>query len=359
MEKTQRCSLMVFFFLIMFGGHGFAQEVKVKNSLSLTFCGRVQLQHLYNNNIGSDDAKTNNGFRMRRVRLQMDGKLTAFLSGKIQIDIRDNSPRLKDAEGKLRLFENYYFRFGQFKVPVWREEFIRSSGNLILVERSMAAGFLEENLLSARHVGIEFHGAPADAISFTLNFSNGAGEGISEIEKNKTVRVNNGKMVTGRIDVGFSENLRMGISGAFNQTGHRLDTLDATGQNRVIAPDLGLYLPGGLDLEAAVGFGELNRYFIESAVDQSFTIADISARWKQMNEKPCDELGGLSGYEFAAGFSMIDLDDDFGSEISLRFGPALYFGKQSRLQTNLELVDPARESEDSYWKIRSQFTVNL
>ena len=140
------CLFLVFGF---FAPEIYAQEVAAKNSVDLKLSGRVQLQHYYNNQLRNEDSLTYHGFRIRRGRFQIDAQLTSFLKAKLQVEARDNSPRLKDAEATLKLFKNYYFRVGQFKVPVWREE-LRSSGDLLLVERSAASTFLIVNLLSAR-----------------------------------------------------------------------------------------------------------------------------------------------------------------------------------------------------------------
>ena len=75
---------------------------------------------------------------------------------------------------------------------------------------------------------------------------------------------------------------------------------------------------------------------------------------------PARQWGGLSGFEIAAGVSYINTDsNELGERNSYRFGPAVYFSKKTRLQINLEIVDPAVKEEDMFWRIRSQFTVNL
>ncbi|MEJ2545428.1 MAG: porin, partial [Calditrichaceae bacterium] len=150
--------LLVVVVLFVFSASLMAQDVEASKAKNWSLSGRVQLQHLYDNSIDADAAKNNNGFRMRRTRLQVKAKLTDWVSGKVQIEVRDNSPRLKDAEAKAKLFNNYALRLGQFKVPVWREE-LRSSGSLYLVERSHAAEFLVDNYLSARHIGLEVSGS--------------------------------------------------------------------------------------------------------------------------------------------------------------------------------------------------------
>lgn len=343
-----------------------AQEVKAKNSKSLSLGGRVQFQHLYNDKYSSVDSVTSNGFRMRRVRLQFESEITPFLTTKVQVEVRDNSPRLKDAEGKVSLFDKYYFRFGQFKVPVWREEFIRSSGDLILVERSNAAEFLVVNLLSARHIGAEVGGKPISNVSFAINYSNGSGEGASEIDKqikqgNKlSADINNGKMITGRIDVSLDKRVEIGLSGVINYLGNQVGSLSNKGKNVAIAPDFGIYLPAGLDIEGGMVLGTLNKYLVKAQDDQNYTLLDLTGRWKKMLGEPLNQWGGLMGFELAAGVSYIDTEANaLGEKNSYRFGPALYFAKKTRLQTNLEIVEPAVENEDMFWRVRSQFTVNF
>jgi len=347
-----------------------AQDVKPKNSQQLKLSGRVQLQHFYNDAFRTADSVTYHGFRIRRGRFQVDAQVTSFLSAKLQVEARDNSPRLKDAEAKLKIFKNYYVRFGQFKIPVWREEFKRSSGDLILVERSAASAFLILNLLSARQIGTELGGNITPKLSFALNYSNGSGEGNSEIEIAILLRDedkvelllnrNNGKMYTGRLDYDISDHIQLGLSGAINYVGNEIDSLSNEGKNTIIAPDVGIYLPSGLDIEAGIAYGSISKSFLEQAENKSYLVADLTGRWKKMFEKELELWGGLSGFEIAAGISYIDVDtNELNQRNAYRFGPAVYFGKKSRLQVNAEIVDPADKEQDIFWRIRSQFTVNF
>ncbi len=373
--------------LLMVGQSGLAQEekkepkqeVKAANSESISITGRVQLQHVYTDQFESDGTVTNYGFRMRRVRLRTDAKLTSFVSARVEFDVRDNSPVLKDAFGKIKLFENYNLRGGQFKVPVWREEYIRSSGELLLVERSPVADFLVLMLLSARQVGAEFGGNVNKQLSFAINYNNGAGEGIHELARRKestlTVNgvrvnnVNNGKMLVGRIDFNPSKQLQLGISAAVNYIGNEIASFDSLGnktvkntrgQNSVIAPDLGIYLPMGVDVEAGVAFGTITQNYLNTQDDVDFTGFDITGRWKTKLQNASASLGGLDGFEFAAGVSYLDTDFEiFADRLTVRLGPAFYFGKKTRLQINGEYVEPSNENTDNILRLRSQITVNL
>lgn len=376
MKRKTLWIVMLVFGLLIGGSAVFAgddSEVKAKNSQSLVLSGRVQLQHLYSDQFKAEDNVTNNGFRMRRLRVQIDGKLNDFVSGAIQFEIRDNSPNLKDGYLKIKLFKNYYLRGGQFKVPVWREEFIRSSGNLLLVERSGPADFLILTLLSGRHVGAELGGDLAKQFSFVFNYSNGAGEGIHELTRSKSFIQNNGKMYTGRLDFNLSDAFKIGVSGAVNNLGNKIAGTDSAGnkiivtdnigQNSVIAPDFGIYLKG-FDIEGGLAFGTISENFgenffdLDPGGDVDFTLADLSGRWKAKIKSPVEALGGLDAFEIAAGVSYIDTKETVSDErLSYRFGPAVSFGSKTRLQVNAEFVDFSEA--ESITRIRSQFTLNL
>jgi hypothetical protein len=360
-----------------------AQEVEADKAKSWSLSGRVQLQHLYDNSLDADEAATNNGFRMRRTRLQVKAKLNDWLSGKIQMEVRDNAPSLKDAEAKLKLFDKYAIRLGQFKVPVWREE-LRSSGSLFLVERSEAAGFLDMYYLSARNIGIEFNGAYKNGLSFALNYSNGSGEGIREDAGRSKYRVshdtlftalqspNNGKLFTGRINYAIKEVAEIGLSIALNQLGNQVASLDLDNRGNVyaVAPDFGVYLPLGLDIEGGLAFGKISGDLLSGSStgsvnmnfdDRSFNLADVTALWKKSLAGPVQQLGGLDGYGFAAGVSYIEPDTDTSDDemINFRFGPVIYFGSQFKLQINGEVESYTDPDMDSVFKIRSQVTLNL
>ena len=359
----------------LLGGNALGDEnnVTAKNSRSLLLSGRVQLQHLYSDQFKAEDNVTNNGFRMRRLRVQLDGKLNDFVSGAIQFEIRDNSPNLKDGYLTIKLFNNYYLRGGQFKVPVWREEFIRSSGSLLLVERSSASAFLLLTLLSGRQVGAEFGGDLTKQLSFIFNYSNGAGEGFHELTRSKSFNQNNGKMFTGRLDFNLNKAFKIGVSGAANNLGNKIAGTDSTGSqvifddtgtNQVISPDFGIYL-GNFDVEGGIGFGKISKNFgkevfdLDLTEDVDFTVADLTGRWKTKLSQSIATLGGVDAVEFAAGVSYINTRVEASNErLTYRFGPAIYFGSKTRLQVNGEFVDFTGDTK-SITRIRSQFTLNL
>lgn len=368
MPEHHLSNLSAMILLVFLSSSLFAQEVQAPKSSALKLSGRVQMQHLYNLDVESDDARTNNGFRMRRGRLQASAKVNDFVSAKIQVEVRDNSPRLKDAEAKINFFEKGYLRAGQFKIPVWREEFMRSSGSLLLVERSAVASFLDNAGISARHVGLEV-GSKLSNVSFALNYSNGAGEGVREDNRRKETRdfvgENNGKMVVARLDYTGSRVFQVGISAALNSLGNEIltniDTLDNTGSVSVIVPDFGVYLENGLDIEGGIALGTIDKNLIGSMNDVKFRLIDVTGRWMRKLTQANKDLGGMDAFGFAAGVSLIDPNTDFDNNEStiFRFGPEVYFSKSARLQINAEISSFSADGVDNETSIRSQLTVNL
>ncbi len=353
----KRFFLMTFAVSLIFTvSSAFSQSLSIKNARSWQLSGRVQLQHLFNSDISNDAAKTRQGFRIRRGRLQVKAKLNQYIETKFQIEVRDNSPRLKDAEGRLKFKDGLYFRFGQFKVPVWREE-LRSSSKLMLVERSIAAEFLADYRLSARSIGVELGKKLQNGGMFAVNYSNGAGEGGREdAGRSKSTFVNNGKLITARLNVPVGKTLQVGVSGALQQAGRKTEASDNTGNIVVVAPDFRLYLKAGpsqrIDIEGGLAIGKIAAAVLGEANDQNFTLFDVTGRWYKKLASPREDLAGLDAIEFAVGYSLVD---EATSVTAFRFGPAAYFGKHARLQINAEIED----GDSSQFRIRSQFTVNF
>ena len=78
------------------------------------------VQGMYEADFNSDFDLTTNTFRMRRVRMSIDGNLTEKLSYKIQGDFL-NSPMLVDAYLKYTFCDAFAIQAGQFKIPFTME----------------------------------------------------------------------------------------------------------------------------------------------------------------------------------------------------------------------------------------------
>ncbi len=353
--------LGIFVVLVLLLHTGNSQTVEATKSRSWKFSGKVQGQYLYSPTIKNNDLRTNRGFRMRRIRLQVNINVTPWIDSEVEFDVRDNRPRLKDGYLRLKLYRNYYFRFGQFKVPVWREQ-LRSSGDLLLIERSTANAFLVGSFLAGRHIGIEFGGKLGRGVRFALNYSNGSGQGIREDAlREKSQIVNNGKMLSARLTYPASEGVELGVSAALNYLGSNTTVVDNLGSVYVLAPDFGVYLPGGWEVEGGTAVGAFSKKFIQSDENRDFLVFDLSGRFRQNLSKPNENLAGLNGWEVAAGVSYNDPDRRYEKDETFFFraGPALYFGKQVRWQVDLEWRVPTDPETKRYVFIRSQFGVNF
>ncbi len=361
--------LMVLAVMFMANIEVSAQEVKSRNAQSWELAGSIQLQHLYNTDIANDALRTNNGFRMRRGRFTARGKVSNFVETAFQFEMRDNSPRLKDAEGKIKLGNDYYVRLGQFKVPVWREE-LRSSTNLFLVERSAAADFLIGYNFSARQIGVELGRRPSKGLQIAVNVANGAGEGVREdAGQNKNNFVNNGKLLTGRANLLLNEHLQIGVSGAANRITATNQTPAGTaalsGTNTMIAPDFGIYLhrpssKSQVDIEGGLAYGALAKELFGATEGSHFLVADVSGRYTAKFEHANASLGGLDAVELAGGVSYVEPNNKAADEsLVFRFGPAFCFGKSTRLQINGEVTKPVPEGAETVFQIRSQANFNF
>lgn len=363
MKSTRILILVVFALFVntLWGGEG----VTLKNSRSWQLSGRLQFQHVFNPDVEPDARVTRQGFRMRRGRFQVKAQLNDFIAARMQLSVRDARVRILDLDATFRLLGNGYLRVGQFKVPVWREE-LRSSGKLLLVERSPVAGFLLGYNLSGRQIGMEFGWKTVNGIRFMVNVSNGSGINVREdAGRSKSNFVNNGKLFTARITVPIGEALEFGLSGALNEVGYRTDGLvpvDTRDVIMAVAPDANLRLPGNLELEGGVVLGTVGKNFVGAVEDESFVLADVTGRWLRPFSTPVDNLAGLSALEVAGGFSYVGpnpSNQEFQKMRVFRFGPALYFGKRVRLQTNAEIQQPADDNQETTYLIRTQFTVNF
>lgn len=344
------------------------KEGEKKVSKPVKVSGRVQVQHLWDSETSSDAKTTNEGFRIRRGRIMIAAEPNEYVKATIQLEARDNSPRMLDAEVDVKL-NAWTLRAGQFKVPVWREE-LRSSGDLLLIERSIAAEFLASNLFSARHMGVELTGKLGSS-ELALNFSNGAGEGGREDAgrtKSATFatapHTNNGKMISARFNVPVMKGFELGASGSVNRLGNAIDTIDNRGSAWAAGLD-GSYeieaLGGNVLAEGGIMAGSFAKKILGTTKDRTFKGGDFSVLWRNSLTRPVQHLAGADGYEFAVGISYLEpnslLDED--EEWNFRWGPAILFGPKMRLQVNGEWTKSTASGSKSEFGLRTQLTVKF
>jgi len=364
---------MMLCWVTLFGTSVIAQEktggeAEKKTSKPIKISGRVQMQHLWNAETESADALTNEGFRIRRGRIKIAAEPSEYIKAEIQLEARDNTPRMLDAEVDVKL-ATWTVRAGQFKVPVWREE-LRSSGDLLLIERSTAAEFLAANLFSARHMGVELTGKIAKS-EVAVNFSNGAGEGgredagrIKSATFTGTPHTNNGKMISARFTLPVIDGFEVGASGSVNQLGNEAVTVDNRGSAWAAGLD-GTYdvdIAGGkLIAEGGILAGAFEKSIFGTVKDRQFKAGDLTVLWRNGFASANPTLAGLDGYEFAAGISYLEPNSlvDKDEEWNYRFGPAFRFGPKARVQINGEIAKSTASGSKAEFGLRTQLTVNF
>lgn len=329
-----------------------------ESDISWRVGGYLQLQNLISPDIGQHEELTSNGFRIRRGRVQAKIDLNDYADVALQVEIRDNNPRLKDAIGRLIFHENYYVRFGQFKVPVWREE-LRSSSDILLIERSHVADMFTTLRFSNRQIGVEVGRRSKRGFEFAINYSNGSGEGGREdAGMPKSRYINNGKLLTGRINYIISSHMEIGFSLARNSVLDSDDLLADEQDVYLFAPDFGASLPLGshsnLDIEAGFAQCRHDVFLFNSDSRVDFSAYAVTARAIHHLPKANNELAGLSGLEFAGGIAGSSRDDGY---TTYRLGPGFYFGNHTRLQFNVEWWKS--EVERDLLQFRSQASINF
>jgi hypothetical protein len=168
-------------------------------------------------------------------------------------------------------------------------------------------------------------------------------------------------MVVVRLDFNLSNTLKIGVSGVANNRGNKIGETDSTGLVSTIAPDFGIYLFSGIDIEGGIAFGRFSKNFLNTDDSRNFIVFNVSGRWKKKLAKVIEKFGDIDGVEFAASLSFIepDLKLKENETLIVRFGPAVYFGPRARLQLNGELEHSSANNSKTIFKIRSQFTLNF
>lgn len=169
------------------------------------------VQGLYQMNFNEDFNLESNTFRMRRVRVSLDGKLTKNLSYSIQGDLL-NSPFLVDAYVKYKPCKEFAIQVGQFKTPFTLENPINPL-NLEIFDYSESVqhlvGYTDVCGVGAlgRDIGIMatgdlFHvkGQGFPIVNYSIAIFNGNGP-VNFKKNEKGLDNNNFKDVVGRLNI--------------------------------------------------------------------------------------------------------------------------------------------------------------
>src|SRR5512138_1907432 len=101
----------------------------VSASRQMQLSGYTQLRYQALQEKGKND-----GFDIRRARLDLRGNVTPWFSYRVQADLADK-PKLIDGYGEIKLADYFTITAGQFKIPFSLEN-LASSNKLEMIDRS-------------------------------------------------------------------------------------------------------------------------------------------------------------------------------------------------------------------------------
>ena len=171
---------------------------------TVTFGGRVQAQYRAADGDTSSaftTGKVSNGFEIRRLRLQVDGRIGANATFVIQPSFEMGALRMRDAYVKLHVASHAWLSAGQEKSPFQRYE-LTSSNTLPSIERGLRNlrlggreglnDLLVANGYASHDIGVfALVTAAGDRVSLKAGVQNGSRESSAD--------VNNAKSVFGRV----------------------------------------------------------------------------------------------------------------------------------------------------------------
>jgi phosphate-selective porin len=164
-----------------------------------------------------DEPGKNNGFDIRRARLDLKGNVTPFFGYRLQTEFADKA-KIIDAYAEIKLAEYFLITAGQFKIPFSLEN-LASANKLEMIDRSqsvealVARGKDVTGNQNGRDIGIQVGGVilknkNGALLEYRLGIFNGSGINVADT-------ANEAKDVGGRLVVNPVKGLSVGVS-AYN-----------------------------------------------------------------------------------------------------------------------------------------------
>jgi hypothetical protein len=310
----------------------------------------------------SGDSADENGFSVRRARFYLTSAIAPNVKGRLQVSAVPDKVELLDAYLEWTPWKADYPAFtvtmGSFKKPFSYQEFVMSSSDLNLIDRTYVNGVLEKKLLaSAYDLGVM---ATADLweydVPVLLNLAvvNGNGPG------NKA-DTNQGKQIVGRGEVTPLTGLTLAANVAMN----RLDVLEAAAGDTTQAGKSFAVWGGDVLFQR----GKLQ--FVGEVIggDNYEAVLTLAAAKKHVNFEAPSFLGlyGEAIYQTANGWQPgarverfdpnTDADDD--GRLLVTGQIAKVFSPNFRWQLNLVHTEYEAEGKDADDALVTQWTVKL
>lgn len=156
--------------MVLFIGAGLAMLAFDTAALEINPRGRVHVDFAAHD---EDNSDLGDGFRARRARIGLSGKIDDAWSFQIEYDFAENGSSANDVYLRYTGFAAGNITVGHFKVPFGLEE-LTSSNNITLVERSLPT----TTFAQSRRMGVGYN-TSGDSWTFALmGFGQGQGSGV-------------------------------------------------------------------------------------------------------------------------------------------------------------------------------------
>ncbi|WP_339704817.1 porin [Algoriphagus aquimarinus] len=299
MKKQLLVPFYIFFCiaLIFFGiQDSFAQNesderalIKVKNGISiskdslflLNLRFRMQNRFGFNTASGEDFEIERVDFRIRRLRLRLDGYVLnpriqyyiqlGFSKADLDLESGDYAQPIRDAIVYYYLKPNFYIGFGQSKLPGNRERVV-SSGNLQFADRSIANGFftLDRDFGLFGYYTYQTKGSSQFQLKGAINTGEGRNPSAGDRGLSYTGRVeylpfgsfkNNGDYSEGDLEFEDNPKLSIGMTYNWNENAHR--TRGQLGSTLYEGRDMDVFIADAMFKYA--GWGAMAEFFKRGA----------------------------------------------------------------------------------------------
>ncbi len=162
-----------------------------------------------------DEKKKNDGFDVRRARMDLKGNFTSIFSYRLQADFAGSAAKLLDAYAEIKISDYFQITVGQFRIPFSMEN-LTSMNKFELIDFSQAVDAFTargKDVIgnqNGRDIGIQVGGAlvkngTANIVEYRLGIFNGTGINMADT-------ANEAKDIAGRLIVNPVKGLSFGAS---------------------------------------------------------------------------------------------------------------------------------------------------
>ena len=156
--------------LVLAIGAGLAMVAVDATALEINPRGRVHVDFAAHD---EDNSNLGDGFRARRARIGLSGKVDDDWSFQIEYDFAENGSSANDVYLRYTGLENGNITIGHFKVPFGLEE-LTSSNNITLIERSLPT----TTFAQSRRMGVGYSTSGDKWTAAVMGFGQSQGSGV-------------------------------------------------------------------------------------------------------------------------------------------------------------------------------------